>query len=255
MTLIYRTFSIILLILFSACTNNQKTKTSEYKSIGDNSEIESKESTNRLNPATSEEIHTIVVKEVLPTVKYLYLYVTEGEEHFWIATRSKRVKVGNTYYYKGGLLKTNFQSKEHDRLFERIYLVSNLVELNHGNTSGAEQTNKIEKKATPIKIKNTISEEGSIEIAAIVNNPKTYEGKTVQISGVCTKVNAGIMNRNWIHIKDGSKDEYDLVVTSDTFVPEGSTITIKAKVTLNKDFGAGYKYDLLLEDGVLVKQH
>lgn len=255
MKLIYRTFTIILLIIFSACTNNQKTKTSEYKSIGNNSEIESKESTNRLNPANPDEIHTVIVKEVLPTVKYVYLYVTEGEEQFWIATRSKEVKVGNTYYYKGGLLKTNFQSKEHNRLFEKIYLVSNLVELNHGNTSSGAQTNKIEAATTQTKIKNSVSEEGSIKIAAIINNPKTYEGKTVQISGVCTKTNAGIMDRNWIHVKDGSKDEYDLVVTSDAYVPEGSTITIKATVTLNKDFGAGYKYDLLLEDGILIKQH
>jgi hypothetical protein len=60
------------------------------------------------------------------------------------------------------------------------------------------------------------------------------------------------MNRNWIHIKDGSKDDYDLVITSDTYVAEGTVITMKALVTLNKDFGAGYTYDLILEDGVLI---
>lgn len=61
------------------------------------------------------------------------------------------------------------------------------------------------------------------------------------------------MNRNWIHLKDGSKDDYDLVVTSDVFVPEGTALTLKAMVTLNKDFGAGYKYDLILENGTIVK--
>ena len=60
------------------------------------------------------------------------------------------------------------------------------------------------------------------------------------------------MGRNWIHIKDGSKDDYDLVITSNTFVKEGSMITIKATVTLNKDFGAGYKYDLILENGIII---
>jgi hypothetical protein len=60
------------------------------------------------------------------------------------------------------------------------------------------------------------------------------------------------MDRNWIHIKDGSKDDYDLVITSDVFVPEGSVVTMKAQVSLNKDFGAGYKYDLILENGILV---
>ena len=67
------------------------------------------------------------------------------------------------------------------------------------------------------------------------------------------KVNPNIMNRNWIHIKDGTKDDFDLVITSDKFVPEGSVVTMKAVVTLNKDFGAGYKYDLILENGTIVK--
>ena len=61
------------------------------------------------------------------------------------------------------------------------------------------------------------------------------------------------MNRNWIHIKDGSKDDFDLVITTEAYIPEGATFTIKAMVSLNKDFGAGYKYDLILENGEVVK--
>jgi hypothetical protein len=61
------------------------------------------------------------------------------------------------------------------------------------------------------------------------------------------------MNRNWIHLQDGSKDDFDMVITSNTFVPEGKLITIRAVVNLNRDFGAGYKYDLILENGTLVQ--
>ncbi len=250
MNKIQNTLLLALLVLVSACTNNQKTKSSDYESIPN----KSKEIINKQNASNTEQIHTVVVKEVLPTTKYVYLLVDEGEEPFWIATISKDVKIGNTYYYKGGLLKTNFESKEHNRMFDKIYLVSKLVELNHGNTANQQQTGELNKKA-PTNTVKTIEQKGSIKISEIVNNPKSYEGKTVQISGVCTKINVGIMDRNWIHIKDGSKDEYDLVVTSDAFVPEGSTISIKATVTLNKDFGAGYKYALILEDGELVMQH
>ena len=91
-----------------------------------------------------------------------------------------------------------------------------------------------------------------MKIAELVANYKEYAGKTVQISGICTKVNANIMGKNWIHIKDGSKDEYDLVITSNTFVKEGDEITMKAVVSLNKDFGAGYTYDLILEEGIII---
>ncbi|MCP4978199.1 MAG: hypothetical protein GY931_18780, partial [Maribacter sp.] len=82
---------------------------------------------------------------------------------------------------------------------------------------------------------------------------KKYEGHTIQLSGKCVKVNPNIMDRNWIHLQDGSKNDFDLVITSNTFVPEGSAITIRGTVVLNKDFGAGYKYDLILENGTLVK--
>lgn len=61
------------------------------------------------------------------------------------------------------------------------------------------------------------------------------------------------MNRNWIHIKDGSQDEYDMVVTTNSYVPEGKEFMMRAVVHLNRDFGAGYAYDLILEDGILIE--
>jgi hypothetical protein len=160
-------------------------------------------------------------------------------------------------------LKTNFESKEYNRVFDKVYLISSLVAADHASHSSVEDIKDYSEKVqyTPSPTKEDIPThtdkiiefKGSIKIADLVKSPKKYEGKTVQISGICTKINPGIMDRNWIHIKDGSKDSYDLVITSSTFIPEGKTFTMKAVVTLNKDFGAGYKYDLILEDGVPVE--
>jgi hypothetical protein len=61
------------------------------------------------------------------------------------------------------------------------------------------------------------------------------------------------MDRNWIHLQDGSKNDFDLVVTSNSFVAEGAKVTLQGTVALNRDFGAGYRYDLILENGILVK--
>ena len=211
---------------------------------------------NTKNPVSSD-LHTVIVMEVLNTTKYVYLKVRENGEQFWIATRKQDINIGGTYFYKGGLLKTNFESKEHNKVFEKIYLVTSLVQSNHGNNK-SDPNLKIQKSNQNSEddanrnkeIKNTQS--GSIKIAELVENYKKYEGKTVQVSGKCVKINPNIMGTNWIHIKDGSKDDYDLVITSNTFVQEGSMITMKATVTLNKDFGSGYKYDLILENGTIV---
>lgn len=201
----------------------------------------------------SEDLHTVTVNEVLPTAKYVYLNVNEGENQFWIATGKQEIKKGATYFYRGGLLKTNFESKEYKRIFDKIYLVSSLVAENHGsNTLPTLSQNSISASPAPENVPSAAPRKGSIKIADLVKNPKKYEGKTVQISGKCVKVNPNIMNRNWIHIQDGSQDDFDLVITSSSQVAVGAQLTMEAVVVLNKDFGAGYRYDLILENGTIV---
>ncbi len=202
----------------------------------------------------------MVVNEKLPTSKYVYLKVTEAGEQFWIATRNQEITIGGTYFYRSGLLKTNFESKEYNKVFDKIYLVSNLVAEDHRSTSGAinseiskEEKSITQKETIPTHTEKIIQHKGSITIAEIVSNPSEYDGKTVQLTGKCIKINPNIMNRNWIHLQDGSKNDYDLVITSDTFVPEGKIITIRALVSLNRDFGAGYHYDLILENGTIIE--
>lgn len=210
-----------------------------------------------------DNLHSVVVNKSLPADKYVYLNVSENGKSFWIATRTQDVTIGNTYFYRDGLLKTNFESKEYQKTFDTIYLVSNLVSQVHGGNSVSSPTapdfNKTpeEKSIVSTESKNTVKQveqEGSIKIAEIVDHPEKYENKTVQITGTIAKVNPNIMNRNWYHLKDGSKDDFDFVVTSNTYVPEGHTITIKAEVHRNVDFGAGYKYELILENGEIISR-
>lgn len=262
---------LILTIIFTflACKNEPKvieasSETNNGSGIFSGSENSKSKVDFNAPLSGSNEFHSVVVKEVLPTSKYVYLNVTEnGGEAYWVASRSMKVNVGETYYYKGGLLKTNFESKEYNRVFDKVILVSNLVSAaNHGTETTKEKASVADYYEKPLNTtkqdiemhtERVVRREGSMKIAELINNPKKYEGQTIQLDGVCAKINAGIMNRNWIHIKDGSKDDFDLVITSDVFVPEGNPFTMKAVVVLNKDFGAGYKYDLILEQGILVK--
>ena len=208
----------------------------------------------------ANDLHTVMVREVLPTERYVYLKVKEKEKEFWIACRKQEVKKGETYFYRGGLLKTNFESKEYNRVFDSIYLISNLVAEDHSKHAAQLKSPETSlpptttnKEDIPTHTEKVVEHKGTLKISELLKDPKKYEGHTVQISGTCVKINPNIMERNWIHIQDGSKDDFDLVVTSNTFVPEGTQITIKAVVGINRDFGAGYKYDLILENGTLVQ--
>lgn len=211
-----------------------------------------------------DNLHRVVAQEILPTKKYVYVKVSDGGAPYWVASRKQEITIGETYYYRNALLKTNFESKEHNRMFDSIYLVSNLVSHDHGTAAGMQEpnfssegnepaSNTSTKQDIPTHTEKITAHKGSISIAELVANPASFEGKTVQLTGRVVKVNPNIMNRNWLHLQDGTKNDYDLVVTSNTFVAEGVDITIKAEVQLNRDFGAGYRYDLILENGVIVQ--
>ena len=88
-------------------------------------------------------------------------------------------------------------------------------------------------------------------IAELFANKKAYSGKVVKVKGQVTKYNPGIMGKNWVHIQDGSefKEEFDLTITTDIEVAVGETVTLEGSITLDKDFGFGYFYNVLMEDG------
>ncbi|PNQ72864.1 hypothetical protein C1T31_10195 [Hanstruepera neustonica] len=208
-----------------------------------------------------ENLHAVVVNKTLPTDKYIYMNVTENGRSFWIATRNQDVTIGETYFYKDALLKTNFESKEYQKTFDTIYLVSNIVPKVHGgnssmNTADNFKTHTNHDHSAPASTSEntpTTPQKGTVSIADVVNNVEQYENQVVEITGKIVKVNPNIMDRNWYHLQDGTQDDYDFVVTSNTYIPEGHTVTVKAVVHRDVDFGAGYRYDLILENGEITK--
>lgn len=78
-------------------------------------------------------------------------------------------------------------------------------------------------------------------------------GKMVTVKGKVVKFNAGIMGRNWIHIQDGSGKQgtNDITVTTDQNASVGDTVVATGKVAVAKDFGGGYKYEVIIEDGTV----
>jgi len=61
------------------------------------------------------------------------------------------------------------------------------------------------------------------------------------------------MGKNWVHLQDGTADgnSFDLTITTQETVIVGETVTMEGIVVLNKDFGAGYAYEVIIESGLL----
>ncbi len=204
-------------------------------------------------PALQNDIsdgHLVIVNEILDTEKYSYLNVSEEGEKYWIAIPRKEVQVGSTYFYKGGLLKKNFESKEYNRVFETIYLVAEVIP--HPSNAVSSELNDYPKK-DEISSESVIVDpvEGSIKLSELFLDPKKFEGKLIQVTGKCVKVNPMIMGRNWVHIQDGSGQNLDLTITTTENVNVDALVSFKGTIGLNKDFGAGYKYDVIMEMATL----
>lgn len=199
-------------------------------------------------------VRKVKVEEVIQTSNYTYLRVSDKDLENWIAITKEDVQKGNTYYYEAGMEMNNFKSKELDRTFPAITFVSVfsekpiLAKLIIEDSAKGKQAPvaKEDIKVEPAK--------GGITIAELYANREKYDGKTVKISGEVVKYNAQIMNTNWVHIQDGTRDgdSFDLTFTTDDVTKVGDVVTFEGTVSLKKDFGAGYYYDVIVEKAKLL---
>ena len=94
-------------------------------------------------------------------------------------------------------------------------------------------------------------------IAELHAQRASLAGKPVAVRGKVVKFNGGIMGKNWLHLRDGSgtaegKDN-DLTVTTQDAVSKGDVVLVKGTVAVDRDFGSGYTYSLLVEEAKVTK--
>lgn len=206
--------------------------------------------------------HVIIAQEVLQTTQYTYIRAKEGENEIWLAAAKMDATVGRKYYFDGGLPMKDFPSKELKKTFKEILFLDNITDQpssSEESISASSQTitnsskgSAIEIEKKEVKVKH---EKNDVTIAALFENKNTYADKKIKIKGQVSKFTPGIMKRNWIHLQDGTdfSGKFDLTITSDQEVKVGENIVIEGVIKLEKDFGYGYFYDVIMEDAKLVK--
>ena len=89
-------------------------------------------------------------------------------------------------------------------------------------------------------------------VAEVWASRAALKGQDVLVRGKVVKVTSGVMGRNWLHVRDGSGSpetkDHDLTVTTDAAVKVGDVVTVAAAVSVDRDFGAGYAYPVILEN-------
>ena len=179
------------------------------------------------------------------------LRVEKNNEDLWLAVIKQDFTEGAVIYYTGGLKMTNFESPELKRTFETVYFVQNISNSPININSSMNMPDSHSKKAALKKLDIQISQpEGAVSIGELYEKREAFSGKQVKVRGQVTKVNTAILGKNWIHIQDGtsSGESFDLTLTTDQQPKEGDIITYSGILNLDKDFGMGYFFAVILEE-------
>ncbi len=234
--------SILFFALISCNQNSSKNNTADEKLLQ-----------NVMRRLKGENVQAAIVTEFIDAGTYTYVKLNDKERTFWAAITARPVEIGKSYIYADANLILDFESKSLGRTFDSIYFIQHFAEATaaaidhhahshaHGNASNADVSVH---KVNPI--------DGGLAINEIYKGKKASNGDVVTVSGEVVKINKGIMNRQWIHIQDGSAQGEDgnLTITTPKNLDFGigDVITFTGVVSYDKDFGAGYKYRAIVED-------
>ncbi len=197
------------------------------------------------------------VAETMDASGYTYVLVDTGKEKIWVAGPQTALKVGDEVYVPGGSPMPNFESKTLKRTFEKIIFAPSIMVGGADQAMPTAQASGPTPQATPtptptaqVDLSGITKPKGGETVAEIFAKRQELNGKNVLLRGKVVKFMSGIMGKNWLHVKDGSgtPGTDDLVVTTQADAKIGDTVLVKGTLAADKDFGSGYRYDVIVED-------
>ena len=200
------------------------------------------------------------VIETMDSSGYTYAHIENKGEKLWVAVPQTQIKKGETVSFRPGMVMENFESKTLKKKFDKIVFSDGVQGPQAGGQAATSGGSK--DKAPKTKEKITVKKAAGANaytIAELFKNSKKLDNKTVVVKGKVIKVSSGIMKRNWVHIQDGTGDarkgNFDLVVTSTggALPAKDDVVTVTGTLAKDRDFGAGYKYSVIVENATFTK--
>jgi hypothetical protein len=227
------------------------------------------------------------VLETMDSGGYTYINMEVAGGNVWVAVPQAKVEKGKEITCNPGMVMNGFQSKTLNRTFDTIVFSSGVAGDKGANAHGGmamggmgggssfADAMKAEHGGAPMggpamgapagasgSANNIVPSEditvdkasgdNAYTVSECFEQSKDLNNKKVKVQGKVVKVSMRIMGKNWLHIQDGSgdptKNTHDLVVTTMAEPAINSVVVIEGDLHANKDFGAGYKYNVIIED-------
>jgi hypothetical protein len=233
-------------------------------------------------PAAPEQALLTVSGTVLETMDasdYTYMHLKTASGEMWAAVNKTKIVKGDAVTVTNAMAMDGFQSKTLNRTFDKIVfgvlgkageapaaagaVAPAPMASGHQPLAGAAAPPSKEQMAAQhgqaaggpadapdVKVPKAEGANAKT-VAELFAQRTALKGKDVAVKAKVVKVTASVMGRNWLHVRDGSgskatKDN-DLTVTTDALAKVGDVVTITGIVSVDKDFGAGYAYPVIVE--------
>lgn len=238
-------------------------------------------------PAPPPQLATISGKvlETLAASDYTYMRLKTKDGETWAAVTKTTVKKGQQVTVVNAAPMHGFESPSLKRKFDSLWFgrlgtpgekpanaaapaatapaAAQAMPAGHPRTGGAPPDVRAQMAAQHGQMAAGPAEAADVKVPKAEGaNAKTVaevwasraalRGQDVVVKAKVVKVTNGVMGRNWLHVRDGSgsaeKKDNDLTVTTTDAAKVGDVVTVAGPVSVDKDFGAGYAYPVILEN-------
>ncbi len=222
------------------------------------------------------------VLETMDAAEYTYMRLKTATGETWAAINKTKVAKGDAVTVTNAMVMDGFQSKTLNRTFDHILFgvlatpgapaaaapaapaapmasghqpavapapaTQEQMAAQHGQAAGGPAD------APDVKVPKAEGQNAKT-VAELWAQRASLKGKEVAVKAKIVKVTNSVMGKNWLHVRDGSgskaaKDN-DLTVTTDVVAKVGDVVTVTGTVSVDKDFGAGYAYPVIIENAKL----
>ena len=197
--------------------------------------------------------HTGSVMETMSAGGYTYAKVMQNEKEFWIAGPTEKVEIGDIISFDEQMKMANFTSKSLNRTFASLMFVGRITQ-GSSNAMSAEPAfshPKAPKPKNSAPVDKMSKAVGGYTVAELFSRKDELSNKIIKVHGQVVKISKQIMKKDWVHLQDGtgSAGTNDIIfLTKTSTVKVGDTVLASGKLIVDRDFGAGYKYEVIVEN-------
>jgi hypothetical protein len=201
------------------------------------------------------------VLEAINAGTYTYMRLKTKDGEVWAATMLSNFPKGTKVQLHDPMLMTNFTSKALGRTFDEIVFASAISTDTGGLVNPASQMADAHKgaaaSATGVSVVKAPKAAGANgrTVSEVYAQRTQLKNKTVAVQGTVVKFSADILDRNWVHLRDGSgsaaNGSNDLLVTTKQKVKVGDVVVATGPVKTDVNYGSGYAYPVVIDGATL----